>query len=341
MRLLNKMTILTCLISMLLFSCCYAAITEKQGDDVAEFAKQFIEIGNSRKDENGFPLLTYCLSGNWRTCIEIRSKGYTEQMYHVKNNGYYIRNGKYLDLGDKWCMDCGTTVLFLLKKTLGLELLNSQGEPWHVQDIYNDALKGKNSQYFEMVYSGVSVGRIDYSKLQKGDVIAYITSHGNHGMLYLGDGYIAHANRDMIKSYGDNKISGFQVNKLNHYFLSGTVVRIMRIKDGIIPEDLEVNGVITWPDNGETMDLLHKDTVFDIVATDTNLFSGDTIEVEESIEQKLAEGIEIKAKAIVDTKLASKGQIYPVYNVEIPVYCGVNIAKEFVKLQNDVRNTRT
>ncbi len=253
-----KTWIVLILVFMQICSISLAAITEQQGEDVAEFAKKFIEEGNARRDENGFPLLTYCLTGNWKTNIQIRSGGYNGQMYNVKNNGYYIRNGKYLNLGDKWAMDCGTTVLFLLRNTLGLELWNSQGEPWHVQDIYNDALKGKNSQYFDMIYQSVSVGRIDYSKLQKGDVIAYLTSHGNHGMLYLGDGYIAHANRDMIRSYGDNKISGFQVNKLNHYFLSGTTVRVMRIKDGIIPEDLVVNGFVTWPDTGERVDLLNR-----------------------------------------------------------------------------------
>ena len=162
--------IIAVLTLMLAFSLeAYGAITELQGEEVAEFAKKFIEEGNSWRDENGFPLLTYCLTGNWKTNIQIRSGGYNGQMYYVKNNGYYIRNGKYLELGNKWCMDCGTTVLFLLKNTLGLELLNSQGEPWHVQDIYNDAARGKNSQYFDMIYSSVSVGGIDYSKLKKGE----------------------------------------------------------------------------------------------------------------------------------------------------------------------------
>ena len=32
----------------------------------------------------------------------------------------------------------------------------------------------------------------------------------------------------------------------------------MRIKDGIIPTDLVVNGKITWPDTGETVDLLNR-----------------------------------------------------------------------------------
>ncbi|MBQ9267720.1 MAG: C40 family peptidase [Clostridia bacterium] len=240
----------------------YAAITEAQGDDLAEFAKNLIEEGNNRKDENGFPLLTYGLTGSWSKNVEIRNNGYNERLTSANHNGYYYRNGRYLPLGDKWMMDCGTFVTYNLKKSLGLVLHNGS-EPWHVQDIYNDARKGKNSQYFEFVYSGVSVGNIDYSKLQKGDVIARITSDGNHGMIYVGDGYIAHANRDMIKTYGDNKVSGFQVNKLNRYFLPGTVVRIMRVKDGIVPEDFVMDGTLTWPDNGETVDLLRRENLIE------------------------------------------------------------------------------
>ena len=254
-----------------------AAITEKQGLDVAEFAKNFIEQGNNRRDEDGYPLLTYALSGNWNTCVEIRNKGYNEQLYYIKRNSYYYKNGRYMELGNKWCMDCGTFVTYMLKKTLSLELYNGK-EPWHVQDIYNDARKGAKSKYFEFVYQSVSVGRIDYSKLRPGDVIARITSDGNHGMLYLGDGMIAHANRDMIK-YKAPAIFGFQVSKLNHYYLSGTVVRIMRIKDGIIPEDLQVNSLLTWPDTGEIVDLLGRTSTEELERLNAkpNLLSGDLV----------------------------------------------------------------
>ena len=256
-------TIIILILTMMIFpSCSNAAITEQQGLDVAKFAKNFIEQGNARRDEKGYPLLTYALSGNWNTCIEIRNKGYNEELYYVKRNGYHIKNGKYVELGNKWCMDCGTYVPYMLKKTLGLELYNGK-EPWHVQDIYNDARKGANSKYFEFVYSSVAVGRIDYSKLQPGDVIARITSNGNHGMLYVGDGMIAHANRDMI-TYRDPAVFGFQVSKLNKYYLPGTVVRVMRIKDGIIPEDLIVNSTLTWPDNGETVELIAREEKIDL-----------------------------------------------------------------------------
>lgn len=235
----------------------HAAITEQQGLDVAEFARNFIEQGNARRDEKGFPLLTYALSGNWNTCIEIRNKGYNEELYEITRNSYYFSNGKYLNLGNKWCMDCGTFVTYMLKKTLGVVLYNGK-EPWHVQDIYNDARKGEKSQYFEFVYASVAVGKIDYQKLQPGDVIARISPGGNHGMLYLGDGMIAHANRDMI-TYRAPAVSGFQVSKLNHYYLSGTVVRVMRIKDGIVPTDYVVNDLLTWPDTGETVSLIARE----------------------------------------------------------------------------------
>jgi len=235
----------------------YAAITEQQGEDLAEFAKRFVEEGNARKDENGFPLLTYGLTGSWNENVKIRNSGYNEILYNVTSNPYYTSGGRYMNLGNKWMMDCGTFVTYTLKKTVGLVVYNGS-EPWHVQDIYNDACKGENSQYFEFVYPSVAVGNIDFSKLRKGDVIARITGGGNHGMVYVGDGYIAHANRDMIRSWGNDKVSGFAVNKINNYFLSGTVVRIMRIKDGVIPEDYVSNSIITWPDTGETVDLLGR-----------------------------------------------------------------------------------
>lgn len=253
---MNKKFFIILLFFIFINNFSFAAITEQQANDVAEFAINFIEQGNSRRDENGYPLLAYALTGNWNTCIKIRNSGYNEQLYYIDRNNYHIKKGRYVELGNKWCMDCGTFVTYMLKKTLNLDLYNKK-EPWHVQEIYNDALKGKNSKYFEFVYKSVSIRNIDYSKLQKGDVIARITSKGNHGMLYVGDGMIAHANRDMI-SYKDPVILGFEVSKLNGYYLPGTVVRIMRVKDGIIPEDYLVNATLTWPDNGETVELIER-----------------------------------------------------------------------------------
>jgi hypothetical protein len=123
-------------------NCVFAAITEQQGKDLAEFAKNFIEQGNERRDEKGYPLLTYALSGNWNTCIEIRNKGYNEELYYVKNNGYHIKNGRYVELGNKWCMDCGKEfqVNIMNTKTCRCEMC---------QNEQNKELKSlRNSRYY-------------------------------------------------------------------------------------------------------------------------------------------------------------------------------------------------
>ena len=40
----------------------YAGLTEKQANDIALFAQKFIEKGNNRIDEKGYPLITYALT---------------------------------------------------------------------------------------------------------------------------------------------------------------------------------------------------------------------------------------------------------------------------------------
>lgn len=290
----KRFAIILLFIMVILQSVSLAGLTEQQANDVAEFAKAFIEQGNNRRDENGYPLLTYALTGDWNTCIKIRSSGYNGQLYNIQKNGYHIYKGKYVKLGYKWCMDCGTFVTYTLKTTLGLDLYN-QNEPWHVQEIYNDALKGDSSKYFEFVYKSVAVKNIDYSKLQKGDVIAKITSKGNHGMLYVGDGMIAHANRDMI-SYREPVVLGFQVSKLNQYFLPGTVVRIMRVKDGIIPENYVVNSKIVWPDTGETADLLNRIDLDELFNTYMSEISNEPKSLTEYIEKYNVNSIHMFSK---------------------------------------------
>ena len=91
-----KYSVLGILLSVFLIpNTALANLTKEQAEDVALFATTFIEKGNERRDENGYPLLVYALSNNWQTCIEIRRSGYEEKLYHVKNNAYHMKNGKY------------------------------------------------------------------------------------------------------------------------------------------------------------------------------------------------------------------------------------------------------
>ena len=239
----------------------YASLTKEQSNDVAEFATTFISEGNQRRDESGYPLLVYALSNNWNTCIEIRRSGYNSQLYHVKNNNYHKRNGSYLDLGGKWTMDCGDYIAYVYHQTLGLDLMNHSNEdPWHIKDMYADANKYDNSQYFEFVYKNVPISSIDESKLEKGDAVLYFGPRDNHGLIYVGENMqTAHASRNGIK-YGLNPpILGFEVVQLNRFYKTSTHVSIVRIKDGVVPEDQKVNGTIVWPDNGELGVLLERE----------------------------------------------------------------------------------
>ena len=244
----------------MLCSTAYASLTKEQSDDVADFAKAFISEGNERRDEAGYPLLVYALSNNWNKCIEIRRSGYNSELYHVENNNYHKKNGKYLDLGYKWTMDCGDFVSYVYHQTFGLDLMNHENEdPWHIKDMYADANKYQNSKYFEFIYKKVPISSLDESKLEKGDVVLYFGPRDNHGLIYVGEGMqTAHASRNGIKYSKNPPILGFEVVTLNRFYKTSTVVSIVRIKDGVIPTDMKANTAIIWPDNGERQQLVPR-----------------------------------------------------------------------------------
>lgn len=245
---------------LLISSNAFASLTKEQSEDVALFATTFIEKGNERRDENGYPLLVYALSNNWKVSAEIRRSGYFGELYHVKNNNYHMKNGKYLDLGYKWCMDCGDFISYVYNTTLGLDMyLEEDDDPWHIIDMYNDANKYENSKYFEFVYKNVPISKIDESKLEPGDIVLRLGSKENHGLIYVGEGFqTAHASRNGIKYSSNPPILGFEVVQLNKFYKTSTIVSIVRVKDGVVSENTKVNSTIVWPDTGETEDLINE-----------------------------------------------------------------------------------
>lgn len=235
-----------------------ADLTKEQSEGIATFATSFIEKGNERRDEQGYPLLVYALSNDLSTSIKIRRSGYFGELYTIERNAYHKRNGQYIALGNKWCMDCGDFISFVYHTTLGLDLmLPAQQDPWHIKDMYADACRGEGSQYFYFIYQNVPISSIQEEKLQKGDIVLRLGSRENHGLLYVGESMqTAHASRNAIQ-YGKNPpILGFQVVTLNKFYKTSTKVSIVRLKDGVVPQDQMVNGIVTWPDTGEIEDLL-------------------------------------------------------------------------------------
>ena len=65
MKYLKNIMIIIVMNVLVFNSIVYADLAEEQSKAVAMFAKTFIEKGNSRIDENGYPLMTYAQTDNW------------------------------------------------------------------------------------------------------------------------------------------------------------------------------------------------------------------------------------------------------------------------------------
>lgn len=259
----GKLSGLVLLFVIILSSTAFASLTKEQAEDVANFATAFIEKGNLRRDEEGYPLLVYALSNNVNKSKEIRRSGYNTELYHIYNNNYHKKNGAYLDLGYKWTMDCGDFISYVYNTTLGLDMyLEEEDDPWHIKDIYNDAKKENDSEIFEFVYKDVPISMIEEEKLELGDVIVRMGAGENHGLIYVGENMqAAHASRNGIKYYKNPPILGFEVVKFDNFYRKSTIVSIVRVKDGVVPTEQRVNTTITWPDNGEIETLVPKNIV--------------------------------------------------------------------------------
>ena len=291
----------------------FASLTKEQSEDVALFATTFIEKGNARRDENGYPLLVYALSNNWKTSVEIRRSGYFEELYDIKTNNYHMKNGKYLNLGPKWCMDCGDYISYVYKTTLGLDMyLEDLEDPWHIKDMYADANKYEKSEIFEFVYKNVPINSIDESKLELGDVVVRLGSKENHGLIYVGEGMqTAHASRNAIKYSKNPPILGFEVVTLNKFYKPSTIVSILRVKDGRVDANQVVNSTITWPDTGEIEELLAPKKAYKIYMA-CKIITGESYNIQ---------------------------QISNIKDLELIDYMSFNNSTYFVEQENDLLST--
>ena len=344
---MRKIALILALLLILLtdLSKAYANLTKEQAEDVADFATSFIEKGNQRRDENGYPLLVYALNGSTATSVELRRTGYDSELYYIKNNNYHRKNGYYLELGYKWCMDCGDFVAFVYHQTLDLDLKLQNNDPWHCIDMYNDANKYDNSKYFEFIYKNVPIYSLDDTKMQPGDIVLKIGPGDNHAGRYVGEGFrCAHASRNGIKYYLNPPILGFEEIVLNRFYKSSTIVSVVRLKDGIVPEDKIVNGLITWPDTNEQEDLLSykrpvEEEPIEIIYSGDNikiyLENGQIIEFSENEDNNLMD-IENEFELSNDfINFANNSGIYIDENMKLW------ISKELRKFFLDVENGKT
>ncbi len=250
-----KKIILLALFIWLCIPITYADMTVEQSEDLRYFIETFIEMVNARRDERGYPLFVYALGPKISDSKEIRTKGYAGELYNVEKNYYHIHNGKTVNLGPKWCMDCATFVSYIYKTTLNMDLrIEGSEEPWHVRDYYMDAYKEKKygtGKYFKYVYKDIKIQNIDMKLLQPGDMIIWMGKEENHGMLYLGNGEIAHAIDSLIKYNSNPVVLGLGKIKLRKYYLDNTILSVVRIKDDVVSPDEKINMKFIWPDTNE------------------------------------------------------------------------------------------
>lgn len=209
---------------------CYADLTESQADEVASFAEQMILKANTEhKDADGLPLIAYSQEG--------RNDGMAGKLTYFRKD----YNGVNSIYKSKWAFDCASFASYVYHHTLGISAYINSFRPYTVNYFVTNA--NSNSD-FKNVFVGIKVSDIDFSKLKKGDLIVFV---GEHIMIYIGDGKIAHLSSSAIKEKTSLGAEIVDLKWRYHY----KTANIIRIADGRIGEDVVPNVTIKWPDTGK------------------------------------------------------------------------------------------
>ena len=141
-----------------------ADLTKQQQDDIAEFASKMITEANKseHKDSKGFSILAY----NQGT----RNEGFNNQLSYMAKD----YNSVNLIGSKKWTFDCASFAAYVYYHCFGVKTTNSNGSPWVVSSFVNNASK---NGYFYFIGSNWNTSTMDYSKLQKGDLVIFVGSH--------------------------------------------------------------------------------------------------------------------------------------------------------------------
>ena len=233
------------IVVVLLFLCsyinCYADLTESQGEEVAAFASNMILESSKAPhiDSQGLPLIAYSQSK--------RTEGMTNQLSRFSKDDKGINSIN----ANKWAFDCSSFASYVYYHTLGINAYyNDLVSPYTVKKFVEDANKQK---HFYTVMSDINISNIDLNKLKKGDLIIIV---GEHIMVYIGNGNIAHVSRSAINK-GTNL--GAEVTNLKSKY-PGIKVNVIRIKNGLINENIKPNTIISWPDTQTSQDLGSPDS---------------------------------------------------------------------------------
>ena len=233
-----------------------ADITDKQGEIISSFARNFIVKGlsNEHIDNKGMPILAYKQGS-------ARVYGYQEILTFIETD----YRDKFSVNSNKWCFDCASYVSYVLKKTLNINLLANGylgGNPYMVSDFVSDtknfvAIGNRNGMTANEVYNLKN-------QLKPGDLLII---KGLHIGMYIGNDEVAEATNKYIGQYTNNwnyyKGDGAYNLGLGITFFNSFIFThqensfiILRLKDGIVDPNLMPNTTIMWPDTGKFENLV-------------------------------------------------------------------------------------
>ena len=284
---------------------CKAEMSSLQEEDVAAFAKNMIlKSATEHADDRGFPLIAYS-QGNRR------NEGMAGQLSWFAGDAHNVNSIN----ANKWAFDCSSFASYVYNKTLGIRTYqNSSARPWTVSDFVASARQGTP---FYNVLVNTNVNSINYDSLHKGDLIIIV---GEHIMVYVGDGLIAHVSTSAIAK---NKNLGSEVVDLKSKY-PGRRVNVIRLISSAVDGSVKANTVITWPDTKKQEDIgavdnppvintsivsNEKNRVIKITITDDKGIKGVTVSKSASTPQKWTDAYN-KLRITTEYTVTQNGDYY-------------------------------
>ncbi len=238
-----------------------AEMTDTQEKEVAEFARNLIIKGLSKEhlDNKGMPILAYKQGPP-------RAYGYHDKLSFID----YDYHEKISINSNKWVFDCASFTSYVYKKTLNIDLIDSNylgGNPYMVSNYENDRVHFKAVGLSDNNHEGMTGQDLLKIKntLRPGDLIIDVSYHI---AIYLGNDEVAEATPSYIGLYSnDNTLYkgeglynlGMGITNLD-FFINQKMIKdhrfmVLRIRDGVVPSSVIPNTTIIWPDTGKIEDL--------------------------------------------------------------------------------------
>ena len=320
-----------------------ANVKEEKLEKMALFSRNLIVKGMSTEhiDENGMPLIAY-MQGL------ARIEGYNDKLFYIDEDF----KGKIEIKNSKWNFDCSSFVSYILKKTINLSLLSSNyrgGNPYLVSDFFKDR------EHFNEITSRNGINYINLINIKDNlNIMDLIIVKDKHIAIYLGNNELAEASQTLIGKYNDKYSGykgageynlGFGITSLDNFVNNKKDDKfiVLRLKDEIIDNILNVNTSIIWPDTNKEENLVSdNETKIDVILSNTeytdkvilniNLYDKDGL-IEYKFDKDNINSDYIKIDKAIDYNLNFDISENGIYNIYVKDSFG-NEVKKTIEINN-------